>query len=97
MMINRIGDIQNISEPKRSKPALKRDDVSRSDSASISAEGRQAAEFARNLQMVNDAPNVRVDRVREIKDRISDGTYNFDDMEIINKVAGEITSILLRE
>ena len=97
MMINRVGDIQNISEPKKSKPALKKDDVSRLDSASISVEGRQAAEFARNLQMVKDAPNIRMDKVRDIKDKISDGSYNFDDREIISKVAGEITSILLRE
>jgi len=96
-MINKVGDIQNIIEPKKSKPALAKDNASRVDSASISLEGKQAAEFARNLQMVNSAPETRADRVREIKDKINNGLYDFDDKNIIGKVAEKLTAVLLKE
>lgn len=97
MMINKVGDVQNIIEPKKSKPTVTRDSVSRSDSASISIEGKQAAEFARNLQMVQDAPDVRMDKIRDIKEKINNGTYNFDDKDIINKVAEKMAAVLLKE
>jgi negative regulator of flagellin synthesis FlgM len=96
-MINKVGDVQNIIEPKKSKPIVTRDSVSRSDSASISIEGKQAAEFARNLQMVQDAPDVRMDKIRDIKEKINNGTYNFDDKDIINKVAEKMAAVLLKE
>ena len=97
MMINKISDVQSITELRKSKPALKKDDVSRLDSASISTEGRQAAEFARNLQMVNDSPNIRMDKVRDIKEKINEGLYDFNNREILSKVAGEIAATLLKE
>jgi anti-sigma28 factor (negative regulator of flagellin synthesis) len=97
MVINKVGDIQNIIEPKKTKPALTKDSVSRSDSAYISIEGKQAAELARSLQMVNDSPDTRVEKIRDIKDKINNGTYNFDDKDIINKVAEKLTAVLLKE
>jgi len=96
-MINKVGDIQNVIEPKKSKPAVAKDSVSRADTAYISLEGKQAAEFARNLQMVNDAPATRADKVRDIKERINNGSYDFDDRDIINKVAEKLTAVLLKE
>ena len=96
MMINKVGDIQNILEPKKTKPALPKEHVSRADSATISVEGKQAAEFARNLQMVKGSPDIRADKIRELKEKISDGTYDFDNKDVINDVAGKITSILLK-
>ena len=97
MMINKVGNIQNVIEPKKSKPVAEKDNVSRADSAHISIEGKQAAEFARNLQMVNESPDIRVDKIREIKEKINNGTYDFDDRDIINKVAEKLTAVLLKE
>ena len=97
MMINKVGDIQNILEPKKTKPALKKDSVFRSDSATISIEGKQAAEFARNLQMVRNAPDIRADKIRDLKEKINDGSYDFDNIDVIHNVAGKITSVLLKE
>ena len=97
MMINKVGDIQNILEPKKTKPALPKELVSRADSATISVEGKQAAEFARNLQMVKGSPDIREDKIRELKEKINNGSYDFDNRNVINGVAGKIASILLKE
>ena len=97
MMINRVGDIQNILEPKKSKSALKKENVSRLDSATISVEGKQAAELARNLQLVKDSPDVRIEKIRDFRDKINNGIYDFDDKDVISKTAGKLASVFFKE
>jgi len=96
MVIDKIGNIGNISETKKSKPAHSKKEEIKADSISISSEGKQAAENARLSQIVKESPDIRAERVKEIKQRISDGTYNFNDHKILEMVADKIASFLLR-
>lgn len=96
MVIEKIGNINNISETKKSKPVSGKKEEIKSDSIQISSEGKQAAEIARSAQIVKDTPDTRVERVRDIKMRIDNGTYDFNDNKMLDMVADKIADFLLR-
>jgi negative regulator of flagellin synthesis FlgM len=97
MVIDKIGNINNIIEPKKSKPVSGSKDLKHSDSVQISSEAKNAAETAKLSQVIKSAPDIRVDRVKEIKEQIANGTYNFDDDKVLDKVADKIATFLLRK
>jgi negative regulator of flagellin synthesis FlgM len=96
MVIDKIGNIGNISETKKSKPAHSKKEEVKADTISISSEGKQAAETARLSQIAKETPDIRAERVKEIKQKINDGTYDFNDHKILEMVADRIASFLLR-
>ncbi len=96
MVIDKIGNINNITETKKNKPVSSKNETSRGDSIHISTEGKQAAETARNIQIIKETPDIRADRVKEIKTKIDNGTYDFDNKQILEMVADKIASFLLR-
>ena len=96
MVIDKIGNINNIVETKKTKTTGTVSETSRNDSIQISSEGKKAAETARLSQMVRETPDVRAERVAEIKERIANGTYDFDDNKILEMVADKIAASLLR-
>jgi negative regulator of flagellin synthesis FlgM len=97
MVIDKIGNINNIIEPKKTKPVTSTVKDSRADSIQISSEGKKAAETAKLSQAVKETPDIRVDRVKEIKQRIEDGSYDFNNNEMLEMVADRIASLLLRK
>lgn len=96
MVIDKIGNINNIAETKKNKPVPDKNEASRGDSIHISNEGKQAAETARNIQIIKETPDIRADRVKEIKAKIDNGTYDFDNKQILEMVADKIANFLLR-
>jgi len=98
MTVDKVGNLNNIPESKRSKGVLRNDQVSQgNDSIQISTEGLKAVEEARYAQVVREAPDVRAERVKEIKSRIDDGTYNSDmDEKILSIVADKILANFIR-
>lgn len=98
MVIDKIGNINNIVDPKGTKAVSKGKATKKSDSLVISTEGKKAAEIARYTQMVKEAPDMRADRVREIKEQIQNGTYDkFTDNKVLEMVAEKIAVNLLRK
>ena len=96
MVIEKIGNINNITETKKGKPvSAKKEDI-RTDSVQISSEGKLAAEIAKNTQIIKDTPDVRLERVKDIKQRIENGTYDFNDNKVLEMVADKIANFLLR-
>lgn len=96
MVIDKIGNINNISETKKSKPVPGKKEDAKGDSIQISSEGKQAAETARNIQIIKETPDIRAERVKDIKARIDNGTYDFDNNKMLEMVADKIASFLLR-
>jgi flagellar biosynthesis anti-sigma factor FlgM len=96
MVIDKIGSINNITESKKTKNINKAKDIKQGDSIQISSEGKKAADIAKVNQLVNQASDVRTERVKEIKAQIADGTYNFDNQKILELVADKIANALLR-
>lgn len=97
MVIDKIGNINNIIEPKKSNPVSSAKETKKKDSIEISSEGKKAADASRVAQVIKDSPDIRADRVQEIKDQIANGTYNFDDPQMLDMVADRIASFLMRK
>ena len=99
MVIDKVGNINNIYETKKTKNVQKAGELpSGNDSVSISTEGLKAIEEAKYSQIVRQSPDVRAERVREIKAQIADGSYDKDmDEKVLSMVADKILSNLLRK
>ena len=97
MVIDKIGNINNIVEPKKSNPVSGTKETKKKDTIQISSEGKLAAEVSKMTQAVRDSADIRVERVREIKEKIANGTYDFDNAQVIEHVADRITSFLMRK
>ncbi|MEJ5361825.1 MAG: flagellar biosynthesis anti-sigma factor FlgM [Spirochaetota bacterium] len=97
MVIDKIGNIKNIVEPKNTKSVGKTRSTGKSDSVEISSEAKKAAEQSKIAQVIKQTPDIRAERVREIKEQIANGTYDFNDDRIIDKVAEKIAMQLLRK
>ncbi|MFW5770607.1 MAG: flagellar biosynthesis anti-sigma factor FlgM [Spirochaetota bacterium] len=97
MVIDKIGNINNIVDTKNTKPVSRNKSIDKSDSVQISSEAKNAAEQAKISQIVKDTPDVRTEKVRDIKTRIAEGTYDkFDDNKVLEMVAEKIATQLLR-
>ena len=97
MVIDKIGNINNIVEPKKSNPVSSSKETRKKDSVQISSEAKSAAEVAKLAQTVKSAPDIRIDRVQQIKELINNGTYDFNNPDILEKVADRIAGILVRK
>ncbi len=98
MVIDKIGNINNIVEPNRSKSVARTRDSGRNDKVEISSEAKRAAETSHYTRMVRETGDPdRAQRVQEIKAQIANGTYDrFDDDRVVEMVADKIASYLLR-
>ncbi len=61
--------------------------IKASDKVEISLRGREVAELKSAL---NQIPEVRIDRVKEIKEAIEAGTYRIDPLKIAEKMCKEL-------
>lgn len=98
MVIDKVGNVNNVYDAKRSKGVAKSGQVEQSaDKVQISSEGLKAVEDARYTQIVRDVPDVREERVQEIKAKIASGEYDKEiDNKILNIVADKILTQLIR-
>ncbi len=97
MVIDKIGNINNIIEPKKTNPVTTTKETKKNDSIQISTEGKQAAHVSKLTQAIREISDIRVDRVQEIKEKIANGSYNFNDPKILELVAERIANFLLRK
>ncbi|MDY6968784.1 MAG: flagellar biosynthesis anti-sigma factor FlgM [Spirochaetota bacterium] len=98
MVIEKIGNINNIIETKGTKSVSKSKELKKSDSIQISSEGKKAAEISQYTKIVNEAPDIRSEKVNEIKQQIKEGKYDkFNDNKVLQMVADKIAENLLRK
>ena len=98
MVIDKIGNINNIVEPKSTKSVSKTKEPDKSDTIQISSEAKEAAESAKYAKIIHETPDMRLERVREIKKQIQAGTYDkFIDDKVLEMVAEKIATQLLRK
>ncbi len=96
MMIDKISNINSITETKKNKSVASKKEINKSDSIQISSEGKLAAEISRTTQIVKETPDMRVERVRELKERIQNGSYDFNDSKMLDRVAEKIADFLIK-
>ncbi len=91
MVLNKVGNVNNIYENKKSNSIKRPEKTDRADSIEISSAGLKAAEEAKYTQIIKETPDVRMEKVQKIKEMIADGSYDkFIDDEVLGKVADKL-------
>ncbi|MDR0623851.1 MAG: flagellar biosynthesis anti-sigma factor FlgM [Treponema sp.] len=88
MTIDRVGPpepIQPGKKPGRSDQVRER---GQADSISLSSEAMEKSELYHTIEVVSAAPDLRMDRIAELKDKINDPAYLND--RIIDATADKI-------
>jgi negative regulator of flagellin synthesis FlgM len=85
MTVERIGPLDPTPNLKKSEKPSRLKTKNEPDSINVSQEARSRAEVLKATEAVRTAPDVRVDRVEEMKRKLQDPSY--PSQEIIEKVA----------
>ncbi len=93
MMIDRLNPIDPIQNPKKPEGSHRVEKGSRGDSIAVSSEAMEKAELFRVIEMVKASPDLRADRIAELKARIDDPAYL--DEKVLNATADRILDQLL--
>jgi negative regulator of flagellin synthesis FlgM len=88
MTVERIGPLDPASNVKKTEKLAKAKTKSDVDSINVSEEARSKAEVFKAMETARTAPDVRVDRVAEVKRKLQDPSY--PSQEVIEKAAEEI-------
>jgi negative regulator of flagellin synthesis FlgM len=88
MTVERIGPLDPASNVKKTEKPAKLKTKSEVDSINVSEEARSKAEVLKAMQAAKTAPNIRLDRVEEVKRKLQDPSY--PSQEVIEKAADEI-------
>ncbi|MBU0927864.1 MAG: flagellar biosynthesis anti-sigma factor FlgM [Spirochaetes bacterium] len=92
MTIDRLNPLDPI-QPKKPSGVTRADRNSGSDSVSLSSEAVVKAELFKALELAKAAPDVRMDRVAELKAKIDDPNYIND--AVLSATADRILEQLL--
>jgi negative regulator of flagellin synthesis FlgM len=82
---------QKLKGPKGAKSAAETGAVSGASEVSVSAQG---LELGKALQALGSVPDVRADRVAELKERIANGTYHVSGREVAQSMLRRATEQL---
>ena len=93
MTIGRVAPTEPIQNNKEIARAKQPAQTGGGDSVSISAEAQEKAQWLHSLEVVASAPDVRADRVAELKAKINDPSYIND--TLIAGAADNIVDMLL--
>jgi negative regulator of flagellin synthesis FlgM len=88
--VDNIGRVDNNSKINKVNKTDKTS--STSDIADISSEAKQLADIQRAKAAVDKSPDIRQDRIAEVKAKLEKGAY--DNEEVMNKVAEKIMKAL---
>jgi len=94
MTIDRIGFIDPIQPGKKPGGTNQVRATPQIDSISISSEAVEKAELYRASEIVASAPELRLDRIEELKAKINDPSYL--NSEVISATADRLIDFLLR-
>jgi negative regulator of flagellin synthesis FlgM len=75
MTIDRIGSIDPIQPGKKTGQSSRVGPSAQSDSISLSSEALEKGELYQAIELVSAAPDVRTDRIAELKQKIDDPSY----------------------
>lgn len=92
MDIDKIGPINNYNGYNKVNKKNPSKNINLSDSVNISKEALDRAETSRIMDIVKNTPDIRTDRVNEIKAKINNADYI--NKEVIDKVAEKILESL---
>lgn len=94
MDIRGINGVKPIDSSSKVKKSLRKDSNLgvENDGVKISKEARQLAEEAKVRSLVENSPDIRKDRIDEVKAKLQNGGY--DNEEVMNTVAEKLMKVL---
>ena len=92
MTIDRVGSIEPIQPGKKTDRASQVNQTPRTDSISISSEAVEKAELYRVKELADAAPDVRADKIEELRAKINDPSYI--SKELLNATADRLIDAL---
>lgn len=95
MSINKINSVNGVNEYAKMNSAsqTRRSDIK--DSVSISNEALSRSEQKRIIEMIKAAPDVRADRIAEVKAKLAANPNYFDDATVVNETADKLINDLM--
>lgn len=95
-MIDKIGNIGKIYQTGNNKGAKPAHNAGiGDDSISISKEAVKAQEVAKATIVVKQASDIRLDRVKEVREKLARGEYDNIGKEMLNQVANKIAQSIV--
>ncbi|MBF9015386.1 MULTISPECIES: flagellar biosynthesis anti-sigma factor FlgM [unclassified Oceanispirochaeta] len=91
MTIDRIGPVDPLSRFNKTEKAVRSELKEKSDSIDVSSEAKKSAELLQTMESVKLAPDVREDRIAEVKARLQDPNYIND--TVVNSVADKLMDL----
>ncbi|MDX9800667.1 MAG: flagellar biosynthesis anti-sigma factor FlgM [Spirochaetia bacterium] len=88
MTIDKLGSINPVQNYNKTDKPVKSSNKTENDSISVSSEARVMGELLKAAEAVKQSPDIRMDRVEEVKRKMSDPDYIND--AVINSVADKI-------
>lgn len=88
MTINKIGSTDPINKPNRANKAQQTAKTSNTESIKVSKSAIDKAELIKTAGLVKNSPDIRTDKIAEIKAKLEDPNYIND--KVINSVAEKI-------
>ena len=95
MSINKINSVNGINEYAKMNSASQTRKTDIKDSVSISNEALTRSEQKRIIEMVKSAPDVRADRIAEVKAKLAANPNYFDDAAVISGAADSLLNDLM--
>lgn len=96
MMIDKIGNIGKIYQTGKNKGAKPVQNAGiGDDSISISKEAMKAQEVAKATVVVKQASDIRLDKVKEVREKMARGEYDNIGKEMLNQVADKIAQSIV--
>ncbi|MCF6336029.1 MAG: flagellar biosynthesis anti-sigma factor FlgM [Spirochaetales bacterium] len=91
MNINSLGPIEPVSKQNKAPKAAKPVDASGKDSINISSDAKAMAEVYNASETVKAAPEVRMDRIEEVREKLKDPAYI--DNKVVEAVADSVMDL----
>ena len=75
MTIDKVGPLEPIQPPKKPGMNNRVNENPSQDSIKLSSEALEKGDFYQAVELVSTAPDVRADRIEELKNKINDPSY----------------------
>jgi negative regulator of flagellin synthesis FlgM len=91
MMIERLGPVDPLSPSGNSGKTTRAEKTDRSDAINLSVEAKEKGEIFRAVEISKQTPDVRLDKIAEIKKKLQDPSY-IDDA-VVKMVAERVMDV----
>jgi len=91
MTIDRLGPVDPLSRYNKTEKTVRIENKEKADSVDVSLEAKKSAELFQAMESVKTAPDVREDRIAEVKAKLQDPNYIND--TVVNSVADKLMDL----